>query len=144
MDIFHWTANLDETRSEFEIRCCFHHSNNSSGHKQAIPSTTELPIENAKLLYTTMSFSGEYSDPNHPGCKRTIEQDGTTAILSGTDTPDGEIWTVTGSVDGATIVVDFSPKGGPKDLTGQRVPEGIRWEDGNLWTLVGQTESSRL
>ena len=89
-----------------------------------------------------MSFSGEYSDPNHPGCKRTIEEDGTTAIISGTDTPGGEIWTVTGSVHGDTIVVDFSPKGGPQDLTGRRVPEGIRWEDGNLWTLVGT--SSRL
>lgn len=93
-----------------------------------------------------MSFSGEYSDPNHPGCKRTIEvENGTTAIISGTDTPGGEIWTVTGSVHGETIVVDFSPKGGPNHLTGQRVPEGIRWEDGNLWTLVGQTKgSSRL
>ena len=84
-----------------------------------------------------MSFAGEYSDPNHPGCKRTIEVDGTSATISGTDTPDGEIWKVSGTVSGDTIVVDFSPKGGPKELTGKSVPEGIRWEDGNVWTLVG-------
>jgi hypothetical protein len=91
-----------------------------------------------------LGFSGEYSDPNHPYCKRSVEattgQTDANAIVSGTDgnpgcPPDGsgEAWTVNASIVGETIVVDFSPKGGPKDLKGQRVPEGILWEDNNLW-----------
>eukprot|EP00531_Pseudo-nitzschia_arenysensis_P016058 CAMPEP_0116129152 /NCGR_PEP_ID=MMETSP0329-20121206/7776_1 /TAXON_ID=697910 /ORGANISM="Pseudo-nitzschia arenysensis, Strain B593" /LENGTH=173 /DNA_ID=CAMNT_0003623409 /DNA_START=331 /DNA_END=852 /DNA_ORIENTATION=+ len=83
-----------------------------------------------------MSFDGEYSDPNHPGCKRTIVTDGSNATLSGTDTPGGDIWTVSGTVDGNTITVDFSPKGGPKGLKGTKIPEGIKWEDGNIWPSV--------
>ena len=37
-----------------------------------------------------------------------------------------------------TIFVDFSPKGGPKDLLGVYTEElnGIKWPDGNLWTKL--------
>ena len=85
-----------------------------------------------------MTFSGEYSDPNHPGCRRTVEAaDDGSATISGTDTPGGDVWTVNGKVNGDTIVVDFSPKGGPKELTGKKVLVGIQWEDGNIWPLVG-------
>mmetsp|Transcript_2642 Transcript_2642/g.5534 ORF Transcript_2642/g.5534 Transcript_2642/m.5534 type:complete len:87 (-) Transcript_2642:126-386(-) len=84
-----------------------------------------------------MSFDGEYSDPNHPGCQRTVKvTDGINAKVSGTDTPGGEVWTVFGKVDGATITVDFSPKGGPEGLKGKKITEGIQWEDGNIWPLV--------
>ena len=44
------------------------------------------------------------------------------ALVSGTDgTPgcvggEGRPWNLKGSVDGDSIFVDFSPKGGPKDL----------------------------
>jgi len=90
----------------------------------------------------------EYSDPNHPHCKRSIEvQGGTDAIVvSGTDgdpasgyagcPPDGSgvAWQVNGSLHQDAIVVDFSPKGGPKDLTGQIVEGDIVWEDRNIWT----------
>ena len=39
------------------------------------------------------------------------------------------------SKDTSTIFVDFSPKGGPKDLLGvfDEVDGGIRWPDKNLW-----------
>eukprot|EP00534_Pseudo-nitzschia_fraudulenta_P003022 CAMPEP_0201125288 /NCGR_PEP_ID=MMETSP0850-20130426/20485_1 /ASSEMBLY_ACC=CAM_ASM_000622 /TAXON_ID=183588 /ORGANISM="Pseudo-nitzschia fraudulenta, Strain WWA7" /LENGTH=92 /DNA_ID=CAMNT_0047393219 /DNA_START=110 /DNA_END=388 /DNA_ORIENTATION=+ len=88
------------------------------------------------MATTDNEFSGEYSDPNHPGCKRTVTAvgggDGDVTV-SGTDAPGGAVWEVGGTTDGASIVVDFSPKGGPSNLTGTRVAEGIRWEDGNLW-----------
>lgn len=37
-----------------------------------------------------------------------------------------------------TIFVDFSPKGGPKDLLGVYNEDlnGIKWPDGNLWTKL--------
>ncbi len=64
--------------------------------------------------------------------------------MSGTDgnpgcPPDGsgKGWTLVGSVKEDKIFVDFTPKGGPKDLEGKweadPVP-GIRWPDGNLWS----------
>ena len=94
--------------------------------------------------FAGQGFPGEYSDPNHPNCKRLVEvttdNANANAIVSGTDgnpgcPPDGsgEAWKVSASIAGDTILVDFSPKGGPKGLKGQRVPEGILWEDNNLW-----------
>eukprot|EP00553_Chaetoceros_curvisetus_P011379 CAMPEP_0204639880 /NCGR_PEP_ID=MMETSP0717-20131115/44803_1 /ASSEMBLY_ACC=CAM_ASM_000666 /TAXON_ID=230516 /ORGANISM="Chaetoceros curvisetus" /LENGTH=120 /DNA_ID=CAMNT_0051660127 /DNA_START=122 /DNA_END=484 /DNA_ORIENTATION=+ len=88
------------------------------------------------------SFTGEYDDPNHPNCKRSIMViDSGDAKVSGTDgdpgcPPDGsgKAWSLDALVKGDTIVVDFSPKGGPSDLSGKRTPEGILWEDGNTWT----------
>jgi len=63
-------------------------------------------------------FNHQYNDPKHPNCKRivVVKQDGT-AALSGTDgtpgCPDdgsGDLWRLTGEVEGNTILVDFSPK----------------------------------
>jgi hypothetical protein len=73
-----------------------------------------------------------------------VEVVGSRASLSGTDgnpgcPPDGsgKGWTLVGSVKEDKIFVDFTPKGGPKDLEGKweadPVP-GIRWPDGNLWS----------
>merc|ERR1711990_852540 len=88
------------------------------------------------------SMEGDYSDPNHPGCGRHIEvTSATTGEVSGNDAVDGsEPWgPLEATIDGDKIVVDFSPKGGPSDLTGtyEAQPDGtfgITWEDGNTWT----------
>jgi hypothetical protein len=45
----------------------------------------------------------------------------------------GKQWQLTGTVDGNNIFVDFSPKGGPKDLKGEWDVNGIKWPDGNKW-----------
>ena len=91
-------------------------------------------------------FSGQYADPMHPNCKRIILVHEPDALVAGTDgdpgcPPDGsgESWEVSGTVDMNSIVVDFSPKGGPKELHGMKVVEGIRWEDGNIWTSIPTT-----
>mmetsp|Transcript_15910 Transcript_15910/g.36571 ORF Transcript_15910/g.36571 Transcript_15910/m.36571 type:complete len:158 (-) Transcript_15910:1348-1821(-) len=99
-------------------------------------STTTPWIANA-------SMEGSYSDPNHPNCLRNIHLvNPSTAKLTGTDgnpgcPPDGSgtKWTLSGKVDGNDIFVDFSPKGGPKDLKGVFDGTGINWPDGNKWTL---------
>ena len=41
-----------------------------------------------------------------------------------------------------TILIDFSPKGGPKNLIGQYDGSGIRFPDGNRWVKVGASGSS--
>lgn len=94
-----------------------------------------------------VDFSGSYADPNHPNCQRVIAVAGPDATLSGTDgnpgcPPDGsgKAWKLLGKVDGSTIFVDFSPKGGPPALKGvwdTNAPVGIQWPDGNKWTLKG-------
>ena len=90
-------------------------------------------------------FTGSYSDPNHPHCLREIYVTGPKAVVSGTDGNPGcpadgagKKWKLLGKVKADTILVDFSPKGGPSNLKGQWEPAptpGIRWPDGNLWAM---------
>ena len=88
-------------------------------------------------------ITGAYDDPNHPGCDRFVQvaDDGTTAEVTGNDAEDGsKPWgPFATTITGTTVVVDFSPKGGPKDLTGEYsapadAKAGITWADGNRWT----------
>mmetsp|Transcript_95968 Transcript_95968/g.143703 ORF Transcript_95968/g.143703 Transcript_95968/m.143703 type:complete len:160 (-) Transcript_95968:12-491(-) len=91
-----------------------------------------------------VDFSGSYADPNHPNCLREIKVEDLVADINGTDgnpgcplDGSGDPWELTGTVVGDSILVDFSPKGGPKDLKGvyEAAPvPGIRWPDGNLWS----------
>lgn len=95
-------------------------------------------------------MAGAYADPNHPGCARTVDVlSSTMAEVSGADAAGGEgaqcdgetdvSWgPLNATIDDTTIVVDFSPKGGPSDLTGtySAATPGITWEDGNVWTQL--------
>lgn len=98
-------------------------------------------------------FPGNYADPVHPNCKReitTIPGSTTSVRVAGTDgspacPPDGSgtPWTLSGTIlDDSTILVDFSPKGGPSNLKGiydtSSVPSGIQWPDGNKWSKLGE------
>merc|ERR1719163_2109318 len=110
-------------------------------------------------------FTGDYVDPMHPGCKRSIKVTGNAmdsagrksrkpaAVNKGTDNEDGgacengegESWRLmaTLSEDQSTIKVDFSPKGGPKDVVGKWSDNGIVFPDGNKWSKV-ETEVTTL
>uniref|UniRef100_A0A7S4F5N4 Uncharacterized protein n=1 Tax=Chrysotila carterae TaxID=13221 RepID=A0A7S4F5N4_CHRCT len=104
-------------------------------------------------------FTGEYEDPKHPGCLRSIKVVGAqmgpdgrrqrqpTALVKGVDSgcdaePDlASVWKLQGKVseDGESIFIDFSPKGGPKNLIGKWDTfgsPGIVFPDGNKWTKV--------
>jgi hypothetical protein len=96
-------------------------------------------------------FSGKYSDPNHPGCAREIGlETATSAKVFGADAAGGEggvpcdgttdvKWgPLPATIDGFGIVVDFSSKGGPSDLSGKYYYQGsqIKWQDGNAWTKL--------
>lgn len=90
-------------------------------------------------------FVGIYFDPNHPGCTRTIKDISATDVgVTGFDGATGggcngkndKPWgPLDGKVTDNTIVIDFSPKGGPSDLTGTWTPDSkrITWADGNFW-----------
>merc|ERR1719201_2162520 len=91
-------------------------------------------------------FTGEYDDPNHPGCLRSIKVIGgkvgtdgrvskTTAVVKGVDGtgPKGacsekpelkDVWSLDGRVSkndegDDMLFVDFRPKGGPANLLGR-------------------------
>jgi hypothetical protein len=91
-----------------------------------------------------VDFSGSYSDPNHPNCQRVVTVNGiSTLTIKGTDGNPGcpvggagKEWALDGKLDGNSILVDFSPKGGPKNLKGVWAGDGIRWPDGNKWSLL--------
>ena len=121
----------------------------------------------ATALAMAMPKSGErelpgvYSDPNHPGCTRTISGlSGDSFQVFGFDAAAGEGFPCDGETDIAwgplpgtivdpvtqAIVVDFSSKGGPADLSGNFKPQGnppfILWNDGNEWPKIVDGESS--
>jgi hypothetical protein len=113
--------------------------------KVASMASISAALTMAPFAANAVDFTGAFADPFHPNCQRVISVDGSTASLKGTDgnpgcpiDGSGKNWTLTGKVDGDTILVDFRPKGGPPDLKGvwdTTSPAGIRWPDGNKWTL---------
>uniref|UniRef100_A0A7S2FKE7 Uncharacterized protein n=1 Tax=Alexandrium andersonii TaxID=327968 RepID=A0A7S2FKE7_9DINO len=95
---------------------------------------TALGVQLALVAKDPSDVPGAYADPNHPGHFRFIKLDGETGVIHSTD--DGtSTWEVPVKVDAATgaVLADFSAKGGPKDLQGELVEEGIKWSDGNVW-----------
>ena len=96
-----------------------------------------------KQVLDQARFAGSYSDPNHPGCGRKVDVivsgNEDSILVSGSDKDEDSNLVPWGplqaKVDGLKIVVDFSPKGGPPDLTGSWDPvsNGIVWADGNEW-----------
>ena len=90
------------------------------------------------------AFVGTYSDPiNHPGGKRSI------VLLDGKTVGDYQLAEVRGGggvgepksyvlpaliLGGRAIIIDFSPKGGPRDFTGVLDGKDIKFlRDGNRW-----------
>jgi hypothetical protein len=106
-------------------------------------TTTVVRTENASSV-----FNGKYSDPNHPGCLRGIERvrSTTKAKVFGEDgTPgcqaDGQKetkkWELEGELRGENeILIDFSKKGGPKNLLGKWTGSGVLFPDGNTWSKL--------
>lgn len=64
------------------------------------------------------AYVGSYSDPNHPGCARTITVAGKDVIVAGSDNVDGSApWKLIAKTQAdGSLIIDFSPKGGPADL----------------------------
>ncbi|GMI14699.1 hypothetical protein TrVE_jg1575 [Triparma verrucosa] len=83
-------------------------------------------------------LEGVYSDPNHPKGYRSITTSASKLTIEGSDTSKtSKTWELTGSLgEGDAIVIDFSPKGGPKNLPGKFVGDGIVFPDGNKWPKV--------
>jgi len=82
----------------------------------------------------SIRIAGKWADPGHPGCERKIQLAGNKAFITGAD-EDGKPWKVIGIVEGSDVMIDFSPKGGPKDVKATFViGKGLTFPDGNVWT----------
>ena len=105
-------------------------------------------------------FTGDYDDPNHPGCLRQVKVVGAKMRGDGTRSRfpvvevkgyDGEgsgmctdrpatyenLWSVEGKLmNDKEALIDFSSKGGPSNLLGKYEDGGIVFPDGNKWTKV--------
>mmetsp|Transcript_92981 Transcript_92981/g.259021 ORF Transcript_92981/g.259021 Transcript_92981/m.259021 type:complete len:194 (-) Transcript_92981:127-708(-) len=118
----------------------------------AAAAATPRPTGAVKLL---PRWVGKYSDPRHLNCKRNIALDGSDGLnfritgydgdpncesLYGPRTP-FELTARLASADSGELVIDFSPKGGPKDVVGRWEGDGIRFPDGNKWAKVGKMSS---
>ena len=91
---------------------------------------------------STSVFEGSFRDPNHPDGYRHITVSDGVATVKGCDGPGKNEWCfvqpVIGGQQGTEMVIDFSPKGGPKDLLAKWDAErnGIAFPDGNLWSKL--------
>ena len=88
-------------------------------------------------------FQGVYADPKHPKGYRVVrESKPGVALIELRDDPDGEVFTVTGATtfdkktDATTIKIDFSVKGGPKDVPGVYSAGKLSFPDGNVWSKL--------
>ena len=122
------------------------------------PSVSILPAEAADAAAGDGSiFCGTYSDPvNHPGGTRTIRLVGEKVgdyqlaeVIGGGGIGEPKHFLLPAVVIGdRAIIIDFSPKGGPRDFTGVIDKDGgIRFpRDGNKWPrqseLVGSASTS--
>lgn len=61
-------------------------------------------------------WAGRYSDPSHPTGFRELSVQGKKLTIVGRDAPDAAKWTLSATVSDSSATIDFSPKGGPKDL----------------------------
>jgi len=92
---------------------------------------------------------GTYTDPMHPGCTRRVAQIAGTkfASIRGAD-EDGIPWVAGANVACADyngvgkeqLIVDFTAKGGPKDVVAvadySETSCKLTFPDGNVWTMV--------
>lgn len=81
-------------------------------------------------------FQGKFSDPNHPRGYREITIEKGVVTIRGKDEPNDAEWTLTAKLlGGDEMVIDFSSKGGPKNLLAKWSSEtnAIEFADGNVW-----------
>lgn len=112
----------------------------------------------AESAIARTGLAGTYADPNHPGCLRVVSFTSSTGTYKvyGTDAAGGEgvpcvgkggddiPWgPLPGTIDANNnVIVDFSTKGGPSDLSGTFNGTfadgnlGIHWDDGNVWPKI--------
>eukprot|EP00930_Biecheleria_cincta_P104451 TRINITY_DN9675_c0_g1_i1.p1 TRINITY_DN9675_c0_g1~~TRINITY_DN9675_c0_g1_i1.p1 ORF type:complete len:199 (-),score=33.57 TRINITY_DN9675_c0_g1_i1:219-764(-) len=109
-----------------------------------VASVTQVLPDSAQAM-AGARWSGSYTDPKHPGCERRIIYKKDKYIIAGESATDGskgcnsdtptKKWQLVAQVAGGPrdawsgpadeILIDFSPKGGPKDAVATWDKDGI-------------------
>ena len=82
---------------------------------------------------------GIYADPNHPSGYRIVrEGQGGKLYITLQDEPKGQTVELEGfkKVGSGYLSIDFSPKGGPKNLAAVAKVGKLVFPDGNAWTKL--------
>jgi len=124
-----------------QLSCVACLSSQKAGHKEKALEP-ETPDPDGESEDSKDFVQGTFSDPNHMGFTRDIEfgDENSQVVITGKDSSAGDEWELKGTYDEAekVVKVDFSPKGGPKDLVGKVDDKGgIHWPDGNVWSKLG-------
>lgn len=126
----------------------------SKGGPKKLSAALEVDLKPAAILFEDMNEwrevsstkeAREYDDPNHKLCPRKLEFNKGRVQFTGADGPDGghceqnkrgKQFTIHGHAHNGEVKMDFSSKGGPKDVVGKISKQGhITWPDGNEWKL---------
>ena len=106
--------------------------------------STALPARAVAGLKATSSFQGVFKDPKYPKGYRIIVGDaGNKATITLQDEPDGQVYSIpitseTNTKGQVALTIDFSVKGGPKDVIAiLNKDSSISFPDGNLWKKEG-------
>ena len=120
---------------------------------------TDAEKEEEKAAPEPRPFEGKFTDPKHPqGTRELTATSATTAVIKLQDGPQEPILelnaivqeSATGLGPHVTLTVDFSPKGGPKDILAkfvrstslgsgteaQTIAAQLTFPDGNTWSMV--------
>ena len=91
---------------------------------------------------TASLLNGTYSDPNHPNGTRQVIAHKDHLTIKGRDEKNGSLWVINGDIQGNTIILDFSSKGGPASITATYDNQGITFSDGNTWVKKPRHDKS--
>ncbi len=80
-----------------------------------------------------------YRDPKHSDAKRYVSVKNNMIYIRGADGPSDKEWKVKGKINkDNTTILDFSSKGGPKNIKATIKGRKIVFSDGNFWKAEEQ------
>mmetsp|Transcript_26119 Transcript_26119/g.54504 ORF Transcript_26119/g.54504 Transcript_26119/m.54504 type:complete len:233 (-) Transcript_26119:46-744(-) len=101
----------------------------------AIVKGSDLYFPDGNSWTKNSGVDGIYSDPNHPDGYRVVRaSSGGNVMITLQDEPSGPMVELVGKrSSNGDILIDFSPKGGPKDLAASFKGDKLVFPDGNAW-----------
>ena len=94
----------------------------------------QLLFSDGNVWTKSVGVDGIYSDPNHPAGYRAVRVDKGKMYITLQDDPKGEVIDVVGKKAKSGYLLDFSSKGGPKDIAATVEDGKLIFPDGNAWT----------
>lgn len=77
-----------------------------------------------------------YTDPNHNMTRKVTYLKDNNIKITGKDSVKGKRWSIYGKVNKNKANLDFSPKGGPRNLKATFRKKEIKFSDGNTWKRI--------